>query len=156
MKPSRTASALGKFLCVNIILCSILSMFLCVQVYYEKGLVLILIIGVVGNSILLAMAPTFWEDSGTAPTIGGELATRAQPVTSKDESRVVKCLLKLILWSEIDQDNVIGDLVEECAQYQPKVRARRWLYTQVIKSVPPLLYENAKRYLASYLRGAIR
>lgn len=61
MKPSTIASALGKSLCVNTVLCSILSMFLCLQVYYEKGLVLILIIGVVGNSVLLAIAPTFWK-----------------------------------------------------------------------------------------------
>lgn len=34
----------------------------------------------------------------------------------------MRYLLKLILRSEIEQGNIVGDLVEEYRQYQPKIR----------------------------------
>jgi hypothetical protein len=60
-------------------------------------------------------------------------------------------LLKLLLLFDEEQENIIGDLFEEYSQLQPKAKARIWLYKQILKSMPYLIYKSLKNCLASLL-----
>jgi hypothetical protein len=69
---------------------------------------------------------------------------------------IPKQLLKLISTSDEEADNIIGDLLEECDLYPSKLKARIWLYKQVLKSAPPLIYKSIRGRLASYFGKRIR
>jgi hypothetical protein len=65
-------------------------------------------------------------------------------------------LLKLMLLSNNDQNNIIGDLLEEYLQFNSKLRGYLWLYKQLIKSASPLIYKALKRRLAARFGERIR
>jgi hypothetical protein len=72
-----------------------------------------------------------------------------------DRTPFVLCLLSSMLSSK-ERDGVIGDLTEEYFHFQSKIKGRVWLYKQLIKSAPPLLYKHLKSRLASYFGERIR
>jgi hypothetical protein len=51
---------------------------------------------------------------------------------------------------------LIGDLLEEYAQIRPLIKARIWLFKQVVKSAIPLIYRALKKRLAYYFGGRLR
>lgn len=65
-------------------------------------------------------------------------------------------LLMKILPSAEEQHCVIGDLVEESARFQSRTKANIWLYKQVLKSAPLLIYKNVRSRLASYFSERAR
>lgn len=81
------------------------------------------------------------------------LGYRSAPTPSK---RWIPFLLKLILPCDEEQENIIGDLLEECEQFSSKVLAYIWLSRQVIKSLLPLTYKTIKARLISRFREWIR
>jgi hypothetical protein len=60
-------------------------------------------------------------------------------------------LFKMMLPSGDEQDNIIGDLIEECAQFNSTGKAHIWLYKQAFKSVLPLIYRCLKQSIVSRL-----
>lgn len=73
-----------------------------------------------------------------------------------NEPRIAVRLLETLLPSDESQQNVIGDVLEEFAEFKSKTTAYIWLYKQVLKSVLPLVYKNLKSRLASYFGERIR
>lgn len=65
-------------------------------------------------------------------------------------------ILTLLLQSEEDRENIIGDLLEEHDQFYSKLHACLWLYQQVSKSALSLIYKNIKSRLAARLSDRIR
>jgi hypothetical protein len=71
-------------------------------------------------------------------------------------ARFIPFLLKLSLPSDEEQENIIGDLLEEFDQFTSKEKAYLWLSKQVIKSICPLIYKILKTRIASLFRERIR
>ncbi|MDQ1591611.1 MAG: hypothetical protein QOG71_2238 [Pyrinomonadaceae bacterium] len=71
-------------------------------------------------------------------------------------SATLNRLLKLITSSSDEQENIIGDLLEEFNEYPSRLPAHFWLYKQVLKSVLPLIYKTARNRLASYFGERVR
>jgi hypothetical protein len=79
----------------------------------------------------------------------GVLRLQAEESVKTDAPRIVTFLLKLIIPSTEEQENLIGDLLEEYNQFPSKLSAHLWLYKQVLKSVLPLIYKSVKSRLAA-------
>lgn len=69
--------------------------------------------------------------------------------------KLLRRVLNLILTEE-EQENISGDLREEYLHFESKTEGCIWLYRQVIRSIPPLAYNNLKSRLASYFGERIR
>ena len=98
----------------------------------------------------LGLVATFWIGGRTifsflfgSSTASGKSIRRTQTLR--------KSLLKDILPSGEELENLIGDLIEEYNEIPSRTEARRWLYKQLIKSVLPLVYETVKNKLSSRL-----
>lgn len=64
------------------------------------------------------------------------------------QSKTAEIFFKLLVSAE-EEDNIIGDLIEEYEQIESKVEAHVWLYKQILKSILPLMYKTIKKRLAS-------
>lgn len=76
--------------------------------------------------------------------------TLAPSVQTCNLPPMIKELLNLIL-SNQERDYIIGDLLEEFEQLQPR-EAKAWLYKQLLTSVLPIIHKNMMNRLVTYLR----
>jgi hypothetical protein len=90
-------------------------------------------------SLTFAMCRVFINMNSIDKTISKE--RQIQPNQPNKEPRTVIRLLKSILPSDGQQENIIGDLLEEYNQFSSRIRANLWLYKQVITSIFPLVYK---------------
>lgn len=67
----------------------------------------------------------------------------------------LRSLMRLIL-SEEEEENIVGDLLEEFQQFASNAKAYLWLSKQLTKSVWPLIYKNVTSRLASYFGERVR
>lgn len=51
---------------------------------------------------------------------------------------------------------LVGDLLEEYLQIHPPIKARIWLFRQIVKSAIPLICRALKKQLAYYYGGRLR
>lgn len=73
-----------------------------------------------------------------------------------NEPRIAIRLLKLIIPSNAEQQNVIGDLIEEFDLFESKPKAYVWFYKQLIISACPLIWRTLKYKLASVFSERVR
>jgi hypothetical protein len=69
--------------------------------------------------------------------------------------KILRRLLSLVLTEE-EQETLVGDLLEEYSLFQSKREGRIWVFEQIVKSIPPLVYKNVKERLASYFGAGVR
>jgi hypothetical protein len=74
--------------------------------------------------------------------------SRRHRISETHQSKTVVSLFNLLVAAE-EEDNIIGDLIEEYEQFESKVAAHVWLYKQILKSILPLMYKTIKKRLAS-------
>jgi hypothetical protein len=72
------------------------------------------------------------------------------------EPRLAIRLLKTILPSDQEQQNIIGDLLEEYWLIKSKLRASVWLYKQILISGAAIIWKTIKNNISSMLRKRIR
>lgn len=70
--------------------------------------------------------------------------------TPSSQPVIFKHLIALSTSSLEEQENMIGDLLEEFSEFDSKSKGYLWLYKQVLKSVLHLVYRNVKNRLTSY------
>jgi phage-related protein len=87
---------------------------------------------------------------------GEKAVSGVENIHSTGTQNILTRLLGLISSCGEEQENIVGDLLEEFNEFPSRVRAHLWLYKQVLKSVLPLIYKTAKTRLASYLGERVR
>lgn len=73
-----------------------------------------------------------------------------------NEPKMVVRLLKLVIPSNAEQQNIIGDLLEEFSLFESKPKAYLWLYKQILTSACPLFWKTIKNKLASVFSERVR
>lgn len=117
------------------------------------------------NLSVLFLLMVFWKLTGDKKSVSVNQPSRQLRLNNshkqleidkrEGEPRIV-VLIKLILPAGEEQDNIVGDLLEEFSLLDSKFKAHVWLYKQVLKSVMPLIYKNLKSRLASYFKERVR
>lgn len=79
----------------------------------------------------------------------------SQKLLPHSKARTNKYRLVRLILSEEEEENIIGDLLEEYSQYQSKLKAYWWLVGQIFKSVIPLIYKALKKAVTDKLAAWI-
>lgn len=112
----------------------------------SKVMISLLIVVAIGAVLL------FWRVSNRLFSQADSKPLQLSRPSTKIEPRGAVYLLSLLIPSNEDKDCIIGDLIEEYAQFQSRAAAYIWIYKQVFRSATSLVYKNIKYRLVSYVR----
>lgn len=109
---------------------------------------LTILLGVIGATLSALQLIIAWKQFKLSKRESKESTQEKLPQNELPAAAVG--LLKLTVSSEDEQENIIGDLVEEQSHLQSGAKTRFWLYGQVIRSFFPLAYRRLRSSLSQY------